>query len=205
MPSFKLAHRGGETKCAKCRASRRISPIRRNIIVPPPATIRNMYIEDDWTMSSTAGSDVVPPATTTVHRVKCYTPADSVGKSSVSCITDPEGYSASLTTDRRLVVIPADSIIDRVEFFGHDDFSVKERFYIGLGQLNDSITFPIIVGATSDIANEKIGGCFDFVGTDPSGANHKNVVLYDSFVNVNFDNPLSRGSLTIFVTYHLRS
>lgn len=188
----------------KCRRRERAAVVvdRPHRLVVPSAPMMIGYADDDaWTMSSAA----VSVAGVETHRIKCYTPADTVGHTAVSCITEQNGEAATLTTDKRLVVIPVDAIVDRVEFFGRDDFSVKERFYIGLGQLNDTITFPVIVGATSEIANEKIGGCFDFIGTDPSGASNKNVVLYDSFVNVNFDHALSRGSLIVFVTYHMRS
>jgi len=135
----------------------------------------------------------------------CYTPVESDAYSrTLSCLKTKSDRKAVLTTDGRLAVVPAGAIIDRVEFFGFDDFNVKDCFYIGLGQLNDGIVFPLVHGATAEIANEKIGGCVDFLSTKIDGKTDKSVVAYDSNLNVSFDHGLASGSLAIRVYYRMR-
>jgi len=109
-----------------------------------------------------------------------------------------------ITTDNSLIIIPANSIIDRVEFFGINNFSTKGVFNIGLGQLNGNILNLLIENATIEISNERHGGCRDFISINPDGSNTKNLVLVNSFVNVNVEHPITSGYLLVQITYHTK-
>lgn len=130
----------------------------------------------------------------------CYTPRESDGL--VSCANRRDSDKLVFTMDPRAAVIRAGAIIDSVEFFGVDGFSVKETFSIGLGQMNHDISFPLIVDADSSIANERSGGFREFLSCRADGRNSKVMVATDSFVNVDFAAPVTAGSLQVIVRYH---
>lgn len=133
----------------------------------------------------------------------CYIPV-GMDAGIVSCTQVRGGGKLVFTTDHRCAIVPAGAIIDSVEFFGYDNFGTKDVFSIGLGQLNTDITFPLVQNADSTIANEKMGGCRDFISCEPDGKNLKNIVVYDSHVNVDLGKPVTNGGLQIVVRYHMK-
>lgn len=135
-------------------------------------------------------------------KVLCYTPKNSTGI--VSLTKNSNTIKKTITTDQDLVIIPSNAIIDSVEFFGVDGFSTKGSFNIGLGQLNDSILMPLIENTDSTIANEKVGGCRQFISNAANGKNNKNLVLFDSNINISLENPITSGYLQIVISYHMK-
>lgn len=133
----------------------------------------------------------------------CYTPKNAVGMVSLTKNLNSV-FKKTLTTDQELVIIPANAIIDSVEFFGLNGFATKGVFSIGLGQLNDAILMPLIENSDSSVANEKIGGCRNFISNTASGKNNKNLVLFDSNVNIVLENPITSGALQVIVSYHMK-
>lgn len=134
-----------------------------------------------------------------------FTPAGAVD--TVSLLKHPNMPKCTLATNAQsqLVVIPSNAIIDMVEFFGFGGLMTKGHFQIGLGQLNNGMMFPLIEGGTPTIANEKVGGCRQFISAAPNGTNDKNIVLYSSYVNVLLDHPISNGGLQVVIYYHLKN
>lgn len=133
----------------------------------------------------------------------CYTPKNSSGI--VSCVSDNKDEDKVLfVKDKRAAIVPNGAIIDSIEFFGADNFYTKDYFSIGLGQLNQDISFPLIVDADSDTANEKVGGCRDFYSVQSNGKNDKNIVLMPSYVNVELQQPIVSGYLQIVIRYHTK-
>lgn len=122
----------------------------------------------------------------------------------VSCVLNKCNGTIVFTTDINAAIIPSGAIIDSVEFFGYDTFVTKNDFSIGLGQLNCDISFPLIQNTTSTIANERVGGCRDFISCAQDGKNIKNVVLTNSHVNVELSSPVTSGGLQIVVHYHMK-
>jgi hypothetical protein len=124
----------------------------------------------------------------------------------LSCKKAPHLHKGFLTTDNDLVTIPANAIIDSIEFFGFDGFATKESFSIGLGQLNHDLLLPLIIDTTHTIANEYNGGCREFLSdSHDGGKNNKTLVYANSFVNVIFKDPILSGYLQIIIKYHLKS
>ena len=133
----------------------------------------------------------------------CYTPINS--SDVVSLMTDPNQPKATHGGDNKLAMIPAGAIIDMIEYQGQDVFTTKNVFHIGLGQLHHGIMLPLIEGGTAEIANEKIGGCRQFVSTDPTGrSSDRNIVLYKNNVNVALETPITSGSLRVDIYYHFK-
>lgn len=133
----------------------------------------------------------------------CYTPSNS--SDVVSLMTEPNQPKATHGGDPKLAIIPANAIIDSIEYQGQDMFMTKNTFHIGLGQLNHGIMVLLIEGGTSEIANEKVGGCRQFISTDPSGKNSdRNIILYKNNVNVALDTPITNGSLRVDIYYHIK-
>lgn len=132
----------------------------------------------------------------------CWTPI--CASDVTTCIMDRFGKRLVFTNDVNAAVIDAGAIIDGIEFFGIDGFSTKDVFSIGLGQMNKDITFPLIVDAEPITANEKVGGCRDFLSTQENGKNDKNMVLFPSYVNVQLNQPITCGQLQVVVRYHLK-
>lgn len=130
----------------------------------------------------------------------CYTPKNANGV--VSCVLQKNNDPLVFTTDERAAIVPAGSIIDSIEFFGIDYLITKEAFSIGLGQLNQDISFPLIVDTDTSISNERVGGCRDFVSYYPDGHNEKKILLCDNNVNVALSNPITSGYLQIVIKYH---
>lgn len=133
-------------------------------------------------------------------RLVGYIPLNSEGV--VSCLARANLPKCTMTTDNNLVVLPSNSIIDSIEFFGSHGFNTKDEFSIGLGQLNQNISVPLINGAVAEIANEKIGGCRHFFAVQPDGSNDRNLVLVSSNINVSFAQPVLKGNLMVIVYYH---
>lgn len=134
----------------------------------------------------------------------CYTPRNSSGI--VSCVFDNKEEDKILfVKDKRAATIPSGAIIDSVEFFGVDNFYTKDYFSIGLGQLNEDISFPLIVDSDSDIANERVGGYRDFPSDkNNNGKNDKYIVLTPSYVNVELQQPIVSGYIQIIIRYHMK-
>jgi hypothetical protein len=130
--------------------------------------------------------------------IKCFIPITV--NNSASFLKKPNSSIQRITTDDSLVVIPANVIIDKIEFFGFR-FSTRGSFNIGLGQLNGNILNLLIENATADIANEKQGGYREFSSTAVDGSNSKNLVLANSFVNIVSEQPTT-GNLMVLITYH---
>ena len=128
----------------------------------------------------------------------CYIPTNS-DAGTVSCVVGNSIEKCTMTTDKSLVTIPVNAIIDFVEYFGTGGFATKDTFSIGLGQLNQELTLPLIEDATSEIANERNGGCKQFL----SYRMDERKVLYASNVNVVFNQPVTVGGLMIVIYYHM--
>lgn len=132
-----------------------------------------------------------------------YTPINSTDV--VSLMTEPNLPKATHGADHQLAIMPAGAIIDMIEYQGQDVFTTKHVFHIGLGQLHHGIMLPLIEGGTAEIANEKVGGCRQFIAMDPTGKNtEKNIVLYKNNVNVALESPIVSGSLRVDIYYHFK-
>jgi hypothetical protein len=138
-------------------------------------------------------------------RAICYSPKNASGTISLIKTSTNNDEKKTVTTDQDLVVIPANAIIDCVEFFGINNFSTKGSINIGLGQLNSSIMMPLIDNTDSTIANEKVGGCRQFVCSAQNGKNNRNLVLFDSNINLVLEHPITSGMLQVIITYHMKS
>jgi hypothetical protein len=135
------------------------------------------------------------------QRIICCTPRAASGV--VSCLKSvAPPAKALLTTDPDLAIIPANVVIDSVEFYGVDGFSTKDEFSIGLGQLNHGIAYPLIEEATDDIANDKSGGCRQFHSMRIDGRSEQRAVLFPSNVNVAFKEAPIAGHLVVDIRYH---
>lgn len=135
--------------------------------------------------------------------IVCYTPKNAQGTISLTKSPTISGKK-TVTTDANLVTVPANAIIDMVEFFGLNNFSTKGTLSIGLGQLNDAIMMPLIENTDAAIANERIGGCRQFLSNAPNGKNIKNLVLFQSNVNVVLEHPITAGTLQVVIHYHMK-
>lgn len=133
----------------------------------------------------------------------CYLPNNSID-GVVSCTYKKDGDRIIFTTDCNAAIVPADAIVDSVEFFGYNGFSTKDVFSIGLGQLNSDITFPLIQDADSSIANDRVGGCRDFFSFDRDGKNIRSIVISDSNVNIALSSPVTQGGLQVVIKYHMK-
>ncbi len=134
--------------------------------------------------------------------VQCFTPRNATG--SVSLVNTASTTSKKITTDQNLSLVPANAIIDKIEFFGINGFATKGNFSIGLGQLNNSIMTPLIENTTSVIANERVGGCREFASNAADGRNTKTLVLLQSNVNIVLENPITTGNLHVVIEYHIK-
>lgn len=134
--------------------------------------------------------------------IQCFTPRNAAG--TVSLVNTTASTSRKITTDQNLAVIPANAIIDKIEFFGINGFTTKGNFSIGLGQLNGNIMTSLIENATAPIANEKVGGCREFASNAADGRNAKTLVLLQSNVNAVLEHPITAGSLQVVIEYHLK-
>lgn len=135
----------------------------------------------------------------------CYLPKSELNTTEiVSCVVEKGGPTLVYTTDSSAATIPEGAIIDSIEFFGYDNFTTKDVFSIGLGQLNEDISFPLIQKTTAAIANERVGGCRDFISYSNDGNNLKNIVICNSHVNVELGEPVTHGGLQIVIRYHMK-
>lgn len=163
---------------------------------------KNMVLlcEGPYRRGDKCDCDVGPDKNCNLKAV-CYSPKNASG--TVSLIKANNDEKKTVTTDQDLVVIPANAIIDCVEFFGNN-FSCKGSINIGLGQLNSTIMMPLIDNADSTIANEKAGGCRQFIYSAQNGKNSRNIVLFDSNINLALEHPVTSGVLQVIITYHMR-
>lgn len=136
------------------------------------------------------------------HTTICFTPRNAAG--TVSLVNTTSSTSRKITTDQNLATIPANAIIDKIEFFGINSFATKGNFSIGLGQLNGSIMSSLVENSTSAIANEKVGGCRDFTSNAADGRNTKTLVLLRSNVNAVLEQPVTSGNLQVVIEYHFK-
>lgn len=137
-------------------------------------------------------------------KIVCFSPKNATGTVSLIKIANNDDKK-TVTTDQDLVVVPANAIIDCVEFFGINNFLTKGSINIGLGQLNGAIMMPLIDNTDSTIANEKTGGCRQFVYSAQNGKNSRNLVLFDSNINLVLEHPVTSGTLQVIITYHIKS
>jgi len=105
-----------------------------------------------------------------------------------------------VNTDINLCLLPANSIIDMVEFYGLDKFDTKGTFNIGLGQLNDTIILPLVENTTAAIANNR--GCRQFIHSSIDGTTERNITLYETPINISFEHPINSGCLQVVIYYH---
>lgn len=131
-----------------------------------------------------------------------FTPKGSDGV--VSCLSRPNLAKATMTTDCNIATIPINAIIDRIEFFGYDNFNTKDEFSIGLGLLNQGMSLQLIESSYPEVANERVGGCREFIAVRQDGRNDKTIVVFPSCVNVSFTQPVTSGGLMIVVYYHVK-
>ena len=142
--------------------------------------------------------------------LRCYTPVkmemypDLTSSLTLSCVTRPNHNAVTVTNDKTLAHIPKNAIIDSIEFFGRNDFTTKDSFSIGVGQLNKSILMPLVVDTNTLIANLPCGGCILFNFGNQSGESDRRMVIYDSCINVQFTEPVQKGYLEIVIRYHLK-
>jgi len=132
----------------------------------------------------------------------CYTPKNASG--TVSMTKTPQSVKKTVTTDPNLVTIPINAIIDQIDFFGINNFTTKGTFSIGLGQLNDAIMMPLIESSDSTIALDKAGGCRQYLSTAANGKNSKNLVLFQSNINIVLEHPITNGSLQVLIHYRMK-
>jgi hypothetical protein len=150
------------------------------------------------------GKSNTPTVTTGKNHttITCFTPKNSAG--TVSLVNNANSTSKKITTDIELASIPANSIIDKVEFYGINGFATKGSFSIGLGQLNGSILTSLIENANASIANEKVGGCREFISVSHDGKNSKTLVLLQSNINIVLEHPITTGNLQVIIEYHAK-
>ena len=159
--------------------------------------------EQQVMISGPSGAAAAPrPSGSKRVTIQCFTPRNASG--TVSLVNTTSSTSRKITTDQNLATVPANAIIDKIEFFGINSFATKGSFSIGLGQLNGNIMVPLIENATAAIANEKVGGCREFTSNAADGRNTKTLVLLQSNVNAVFEHPVTVGSLQVVIEYHLK-
>lgn len=151
---------------------------------------------------STTGDSVASQPSSNRCTIQCFTPRNAVG--TVSLVSTTSSTSRKMTIDQNLVIVPANAIIDKIEFFGVSGFATKGTFSIGLGQLNGSIMTSLIENTTSTIANEKVGGFREFTSNAADGKNSKTMVLLQSNVNVVLEHPVTSGNLQVVIEYHFK-
>jgi hypothetical protein len=165
-------------------------------------TSKNLVCKCYNTISTATAAGPPRPCESKRVAIQCFTPRNASG--TVSLVNTASSTSKKITTDENLATVPANAIIDKIEFFGTKGFATKGNFAIGLGQLNGSIMVPLIENATAAIANEKVGGCREFASNAADGNNSKTIVLLKSNVNAVLDNPVTAGSLHVVIEYHLK-
>ena len=140
------------------------------------------------------------------QRLTCYTPDDQTHDGQVSLMIRPDLPKARMVTSQSLARLPTGAIIDRVEYSAFKGpFNSPTNFIIGLGQLNGPPVTPLIVEGTSAIANQGIGGAFDLICDNISGANSKPSIT-ETLINFQAEGakPIS-GTLRVDIFYHLRT
>lgn len=135
-------------------------------------------------------------------RLICYTPDSTTFDGQASLLTQPNLTKARVLTSLTLARLPVNALIDRIEYVAYNGtFSSKMDFNIGLGQLNGPITSPLIVDGTDTIANQGVGGAFDIVCDNISGANSKPLVTETL---INCVGGSITGTLRVDIYYHVK-
>lgn len=137
-----------------------------------------------------------------VYSAVCFSPKNASGV--VSMTKTPTVTKKTVTNDQNLVTIPPNAIVERVDFYGINGFATKGVFSIGLGQLNDTPLMPLIENSDTTIALDKSGGSREFPSTAANGKNAKNLVLFQSFVNLTLEHPITAGSLQVVIQYRMK-
>ena len=137
-----------------------------------------------------------------IHRLVCYTPVNATNTRSL--LLSYKSQTKKISTDPDLAIIPVNAIINKVSFFGLDGFTTKGSFSLGLGQLNSVISLPLIENADAAIANEKVGGCRDFISNQLSGVNSKILVLVPLCVNITLEHTITIGGLQVVIDYEIK-
>lgn len=150
----------------------------------------------------TSGAAAPRPSGSKRVTIQCFTPRNATG--TVSLVNTSASTSRKITIDQNLALIPANAIIDKIEFFGVNGFATKGTFSIGLGQLNGSILTSLIENTTAAIANERVGGCREFSSVAADGKNTKTLVLLQSNINVVLEHPVTAGNLQVVIEYHVK-
>jgi hypothetical protein len=140
--------------------------------------------------------------TSGAQKLVCFTPKNATG--TMSLLKTVSGTKKTITTDANLAIVPANAIIDKIEFFGINGFATKNTFSIGLGQLNDVIMLPLIENTDASIANERVGGCRQFSSSASNGKNTQTITIFQTYVNIVLDQPITAGSLQVVVYYHIK-
>ena len=145
--------------------------------------------------------------------IVCFTPkpplpATSAPKrdgmvSFVSLVKLPNLDVRKITTDKNLATLPANAIVESISYYGFKNFNTTGVFNIGIGQLNSNLTQFFINGGTSSIANEKQGGSRCFSTNNETGSNEMPFITSDSFINLEFEQPMT-GGLTVVIKYYLK-
>jgi hypothetical protein len=137
-----------------------------------------------------------------MHRLICYTPMNA--EHTKSLLLSYNSKTKKILTDPDLALIPVNAIINKISFFGVNGFTTKGTFSLGLGQLNNTISLPLIENTDSSIANEKVGGCRDFISYQTTGLNNKILILVPLCVNITLENPITIGGLQVVIDYEMK-
>lgn len=155
------------------------------------------------TVMGSAASDSGGGADSNVFITVGYTPLSTTIKAqkNVSLVKQFDNRKSLLLSDPNLCILPANSIIDSIEFYGNN-LETKGVFNIGFGQLNENASTLLINRSTAAIANERQGGCRFFVPSALDGSNDRIQTLFDTPVNVCLEHSITCGSLKVVIKYH---
>jgi hypothetical protein len=134
----------------------------------------------------------------------CFTPiCSSVEGGQVSLVLKKGLKKISVSNSPYLARLPKSAIIDSIEYSGLENFHLKGEFDIGFGQLNGKIlSRPFLIErGNSQIANEIMGGHYNFISTKACGENSK-PIPEDSFIN--FETIAGDGSHGLILDGFLR-
>lgn len=135
----------------------------------------------------------------------CYTPTHAtISHDTISLVNSPTNPKCVVATNTNLAVMPAGAIIDMIEYIGINSFKTQGDFSIGLGQLNHTILLPLIEDGNQEIANEKVGGCRQFLAASEDGRNPKTITVYPSNVNVTLETAITSGNMRVDIYYHVK-
>lgn len=118
-------------------------------------------------------------------------------------VKSPSTARVTVSTNPSLVVIPAGVYLDAIEYQGESSFRASQAFKIGLGQLNNTISTPLIEGGTTQIANERGGGGRLLSGNSVNGAN-KIYTTAPTYINFVSEGDIQAGHLRVDLYYHTK-